>query len=166
MYIHCSLHWFVLVKLRRAELRWILIMVESNFSFKSADSMVQLLCLLDKESKILPKMTLSRTKCGYYLQGPARVDIESSRSEKWNENLFHCFREVKWKSDLLFSRSEKWNENSLMRSRSEISREFSLFPSTTLLENLVFPCRFRTNLCSKLPISYSTSKKLPTRISI
>ena len=49
-------------------------MVESNFSFKSADSMVQLLCLLDKESKILPKMTLSRTKCGYYLQGPARVD--------------------------------------------------------------------------------------------
>ena len=26
-------------------------MVESNFSFKSADSMVQLLCLLDKESK-------------------------------------------------------------------------------------------------------------------
>ena len=67
-------------------------MVESNFSFKSADSMVQLLCLLDKESKILPKMTLSRTKCGYYLQGPARVDIESGKS---NENLFHCIREVK-----------------------------------------------------------------------
>ena len=53
-----------LVKLRRAELRWILIMVESNFSFKSADNMVQ---LLDKDSKILPKMTLSRTKCGYNL---------------------------------------------------------------------------------------------------
>ena len=43
--------------------------------------------------------------------------------------------------------------------------ENSHFPSTTLLENLVFPCRFRTNLRSKLPISYSTSKKLPTRSS-
>ena len=40
------------------------------------------------------------------------------------------------------------------------------FPSTTLLENLVFPFRFRTNLRSKLSISYSTSKKLPTRRSI
>ena len=40
------------------------------------------------------------------------------------------------------------------------------FPSTTLLENIVFPSRFRTNLRSKLPISYSTSKKLPTRRSI
>ena len=60
-------------------------------------------------------------------QCPARVDIESSRSEKWNENLIHSFREVKsemkiwftlfekwkvkWKFDSLFSRSEKWNEN-------------------------------------------------------
>ena len=44
--------------------------------------------------------------------------------------------------------------------------ENSHFPSTTLLENLVFPFRFRTNLRSKLSISYSTSKKLPTRRSI
>ena len=42
----------------------------------------------------------------------------------------------------------------------------SIYPSTTLLENLVFPFRFRTNLRSKLSISYSTSKKLPTRRSI
>ena len=44
--------------------------------------------------------------------------------------------------------------------------ENSHFPSTALLENLVFPFRFRTNLRSKLSISYSTSKKLPTRRSI
>ena len=44
--------------------------------------------------------------------------------------------------------------------------ENSHFPSTTLLENLVFPFRFRTNLRSKLSISYSASKKLPTRRSI
>ena len=44
--------------------------------------------------------------------------------------------------------------------------ENSHFPSTALLENLVFPFRFRTNLRSKLSISYSASKKLPTRRSI
>ena len=44
--------------------------------------------------------------------------------------------------------------------------QHSHFPSTTLLENLVFPFRFRTNLRSKLSISYSASKKLPTRRSI
>ena len=37
-------------------------------------------------------------------QCPARVDIGSSRSEKWNENLVHSFREVKWKSVSLISR--------------------------------------------------------------
>ena len=84
-------------------------------------------------------------------QCPARVDIGSSRSDKWNENLLHSFRKVKRKSDSLFSRmksemkmpwyrdrewkvkwkclkieSEKWIENaSRLRSRSEVSREFS-----------------------------------------
>ena len=47
-----------------------------------------------------------------------------------------------------------------------IQVQIGLFPSTALLENLVFPFRFRTNLRSKLSISYSTSKKLPTRRSI
>ena len=49
----------------RAELWWVLKMVESDFSFKSADNMVKLLCLMDKDSKIFPKMTLGRHKCGY-----------------------------------------------------------------------------------------------------
>ena len=74
-------------------------------------------------------------------QCPARVDIESSRSEKWNENLFHSFREVKsemkiwftlfekwkvkWKSDSLFSRSEKWNKN-LIHSFREVKSEMKM----------------------------------------
>jgi len=75
------------------------------------------------------------------LQCPARVDIESSRSEKWNENLFHCFwevksemkiwftlfekRKVKWKSDSLFSRSEKWIKN-LIHSFREVKSEMKM----------------------------------------
>ena len=49
-----------------------------------------------------------------------------SRSEKWNENLIHSFREwkVKYKCLEIEIESEKWNENA-SRSRSEISREFS-----------------------------------------
>ena len=49
-----------------------------------------------------------------------------SRSEKWNENLIHSFREwkVKCKCLEIEIESEKWNENaSRSRSRSEISRE-------------------------------------------
>ena len=51
----------------RAELYWFLKMVQSDFSFKSADNMVDMLRLLDKESKIFPRMTLGRQKCGYYI---------------------------------------------------------------------------------------------------
>ena len=51
----------------RAELRWVLKMVESDYSFNSAENMVKLLCLMDKHSKIFPKMTLGRQKCGYYV---------------------------------------------------------------------------------------------------
>ena len=51
----------------RAELYWLLKMVQSDFSFKSADNMVDMLRLLDKESKIFPRMTLGRQKCGYYI---------------------------------------------------------------------------------------------------
>ena len=51
----------------RAELYWLLKMVQSDFSFKSADNMVDMLRLLDKESKIFPRMTLGRQKCGYYM---------------------------------------------------------------------------------------------------
>ena len=50
----------------RAELRWVLKMVDSGYSFKSAENIPQLLSLMDKESKIFPKMTLGRQKCGYY----------------------------------------------------------------------------------------------------
>ena len=69
------------------------------------------------------------------------MDIESSRSEKWNENLFHSFREVKsemkiwftlfekwkvkWKSDSLFSRNEKWNKN-LIHSFREVKSEMKM----------------------------------------
>ena len=76
-----------------------------------------------------------------FMQCPARVDIESSRSEKWNENLFHSFREVKsemkiwftifekwkvkWKSDSLFSRNEKWNKN-LIHSFREVKSEMKM----------------------------------------
>ena len=42
-------------------------MVESDFSFNSAENMVKLLCLMDKHSRIFPKMTLDRQKCGYYV---------------------------------------------------------------------------------------------------
>ena len=41
-------------------------------------------------------------------QCPARVDIESSRSEKWNENLIHSFREVKSEIKIWFTLFEKW----------------------------------------------------------
>ena len=51
----------------RAELRWVLKMVESDYSFNSAENMVKLLCLMDKHSRIFPKMTLGRQKCGYYV---------------------------------------------------------------------------------------------------
>ena len=46
----------------RAELRWVLKMVESDYSFNSAENMVKLLCLMDELSKIFPKMTLGRMK--------------------------------------------------------------------------------------------------------
>ena len=42
-------------------------MVQSDFSFRSAHNMVEMLRLLDKESKIFPRMTLGRQKCGYYM---------------------------------------------------------------------------------------------------
>ena len=42
-------------------------MVESDFSFNSAENMVKLLCLMDKHSRIFPKTTLGRQKCGYYV---------------------------------------------------------------------------------------------------
>ena len=35
----------------RAERRWVLKMVEPDFSFNSAENMVKLLCLMDKDSK-------------------------------------------------------------------------------------------------------------------
>ena len=37
-------------------------MVESDYSFNSAENMVKLLCLMDELSKIFPKMTLGRMK--------------------------------------------------------------------------------------------------------
>ena len=46
----------------RAELRWVLKMVEPDYSFNSAENMVKLLCLMDELSKIFPKMTLGRMK--------------------------------------------------------------------------------------------------------
>ena len=42
-------------------------MVESGYSFKSAENIPQLLSLMDKESKIFPKMIFGRQKCGYYV---------------------------------------------------------------------------------------------------
>ena len=48
------------------------------------------------------------------------------RSEKWNENLVHSFREWKVKWKYLDIENEKWNENaSRSRSRSEIGKKFS-----------------------------------------
>ena len=49
------------------KIQWVLKMVESDFSFNSAENMVKLLCQMDKHSKIFPKMTLGRQKCGYYV---------------------------------------------------------------------------------------------------
>ena len=40
----------------RAELRWVLKMVEPDFSFNSAENMVKLLCLMDKDGKDLNDM--------------------------------------------------------------------------------------------------------------
>ena len=40
----------------RAEHRWVLNMVEPDFSFNSAENMVKLLCLRDKDSKDLNDM--------------------------------------------------------------------------------------------------------------
>ena len=51
--------------------------------------------------------------CGYEYevkllkQCPARVDIESLRSEKWNENLIISFREVKSEIKIKFTLFEK-----------------------------------------------------------
>ena len=50
----------------KAELWFVLKMVQSGFSFNSAENMVPLLCLMDPESKIFPRMTLGRKKCAYY----------------------------------------------------------------------------------------------------
>ena len=36
----------------RAELQWVLKLVESDFSFNSAEDMVKLLCLMDKHGRI------------------------------------------------------------------------------------------------------------------
>ena len=60
-------------------------------------------------------------------QCPARVDIGSSRSEKWNENLVHSFREVKSEMKISFTHfeNEKWNENAL-RSRSRMKSEMKI----------------------------------------
>ena len=49
----------------KAELLWLLKMVESGFSFNSAENTVPLICLMDPESKIFPRMTLSRKNCAY-----------------------------------------------------------------------------------------------------
>ena len=51
----------------KAELIWLLKMVQSDFSFRSADNMVEMLRLLDKEDKIFPRLTLGRQKCSYYI---------------------------------------------------------------------------------------------------
>ena len=50
----------------KAGLLWLLKMVESGFYFNSAENMVSLICQMDPESKIFPRMTLSRKKCAYY----------------------------------------------------------------------------------------------------
>ena len=60
-------------------------------------------------------------------QCPARVDIGSSRSEKWNENLVHSFREVKSEIKIWFTyfENEKWNENA-SSSRSRMKSEMEI----------------------------------------
>ena len=63
-------------------------------------------------------------------QCPARVDIESLRSEKWNENLIHSFREVKSEMKIWFTLFEKWKvkwKSDSLFSRSEIKIWFTLF---------------------------------------
>ena len=42
----------------RAELRWVLKMVESDYSFNSAENMVKLLCLMDKDTKCSDQLVL------------------------------------------------------------------------------------------------------------
>ena len=66
-------------------------------------------------------------KLGVKWQCPARVDIGSSRSEKWNGNLVHSFREwkVKWKCLDIEIESEKWNEN-VSKSRSRVKSELKM----------------------------------------
>ena len=61
------------------------------------------------------------------VQCPARVDIGSSRSEKWNENLVHSFREVKSEIKIWFTyfENEKWNENA-SSSRSRMKSEMEI----------------------------------------
>ena len=60
-------------------------------------------------------------------QCPARVDIGSSRSEKWNGNLVRSFREVKSEMKIWFTHfeNEKWNENALI-SRSRVKSEMKM----------------------------------------
>ena len=60
-------------------------------------------------------------------QCPARVDIGISRSEKWNENLLHSFREVKSEMKIWFTHfeNEKWNEKAL-RSRTRMKSEMKM----------------------------------------
>ena len=68
-------------------------------------------------------------ECGYWKFEKRKVKLKSgsliSRSEKWNENQFHSFREWKVKWKCLEIENEKWNENaSRSRSRSEMSTKF------------------------------------------
>ena len=85
----------------RAELLWVLKMVESDFSFKSAENMVRLLCLMDEGNQIFRKMSLGRMKCGYYVTHALfpfylerRWSIESKKSLHtpwgWMEGLSRC----------------------------------------------------------------------------
>ena len=66
-------------------------------------------------------------KWQHWLQCPARVGIGSSRSEKWNKNVAHQFREwkVKWKCLDIEIESEKWNEN-VSRSRPRVKSEMKM----------------------------------------
>ena len=76
----------------------------------------------------LPSNTLNWSKRERSsLQCPARMDIGISRSEKWNENLLHSFREVKSEMKIWFTHfeNEKWNEKAL-RSRSRMKSEMKM----------------------------------------
>ena len=57
-------------------------MVQSGFSFNSAENMVPLLCLMDPESKIFPRMTLGRKKCAYYATHVLEILLGPSTSPK------------------------------------------------------------------------------------